>query len=193
MTDSFELEPSEFNSERLRLRKLKAEDAPQVFEYASDPEVSLHTLWPPHKTESFTRGFLELFTALSVLSWAIEMKNGGKLVGMALLHSFNKHHRKAEFSINLARNTWGQGLAFEASGLVLNFAFDDLQLNRVEATCMPGNRASKRLLTKLGMRFEGTMRKSHKRYDGFHDMELYASLNDDEEKVRKIEYETSAV
>ena len=44
---------------------------------------------------------------------------------------------------------------------------------------MPGNAGSRRVLEKLGMLKEGTMRRSHFRYDGFHDMELFSILRDD--------------
>ena len=179
MSDVFEIEASALQTERLLLRKPKIDDAPQVFEYAADPEVARYTLWPPHKNEAFTRGFLKFFTAPAVLSWALLLKENQQLIGMAVFHSLDKHHAKAEISFNLARKVWGQGIAFEVGHLLLDFAFQSLKLNRIEATCMPENLGSKRVLQKLGLRYEGTMRKSHRRYDGFHDMELHAVLASD--------------
>jgi ribosomal-protein-alanine N-acetyltransferase len=59
----------------------------------------------------------------------------------------------------------GQGLMTEAAGLVCEFAFDALKLNRIEASCMPNNEPSKRLLKRLGFVEEGYA-KSYLRIDG---------------------------
>ena len=98
---------------------------------------------------------------------------------MVFLHSYSRQHRKAEIAFNLARSHWRRGLATEAALAVLRVAFHELGLNRVEALCMPENLASIRVIERLGMRREGTMRKVHHRYDGFHDMELFALLSQD--------------
>ena len=84
---------------------------------------------------------------------------------------------KAEIAFNLSRAHWGQGLATEAAGAALHHAFHELGLNRIEAACMPENTSSRKVLEKLGMICEGRMRKSHRRYDGFHDMDLFAVLS----------------
>jgi ribosomal-protein-alanine N-acetyltransferase len=161
------------------LRGLAVDDAADVFAYASDPEVALYTLWPPHPSVEFTRAFLRMFTAPSLLSWAIVAPESGKVVGMVFLHSLNKHHKRAELSFNVARSHWKRGIATEAARQVLRFAFTQMGLNRIEATCMPANAASRRVLEKLGFTHEGRSRRSHRRHDGFHDMELFALLRDE--------------
>ena len=176
MSDPFAIEPPELSTPRLTLRKLVADDAPDVFAYASDPEVARFTLWAPHPTVEFTRRFIGWLTAPQFLNWAIRETGGGPVFGMVFLHSWQRHHQKAEIAFNLARERWRHGFATEAAKAVLAFAFGRLELNRIEATCMPGNLASRRVLQKLGMNHEGTMRHSHRRHDGFHDMELFAAL-----------------
>lgn len=176
MRDAFEIPASELTTSRLRLRPLTVEDAPDIFAYASDPEVARFTLWPPHKSLDFSKGFLRLFTQPAFLSWAIIPGGSEEVIGMVFLHSWTKHHRKAEIAFNLARAHWRKGLVTEASGRVLDFAFSTLNLNRVEATCMPGNLAARRVLEKVGMAHEGRMRQSHFRYDGAHDMDLFGLL-----------------
>jgi len=52
----------------------------------------------------------------------------------------------------------GQGLMTEAASLVMSFAFEKLRLHRIEASCMPGNEPSRRLLAKLGFEEEGLAR-----------------------------------
>jgi [ribosomal protein S5]-alanine N-acetyltransferase len=179
MSDPFDLAAPPLAAAGFALRPLAAGDAPDVFAYASDPEVARHTLWPPHASEAFTRGFLERFTAPTFLSWAIVGPDGSRVVGMVFLHTLNRDHRRAEIGFNLARSQWGRGMATEASRLVLGFSFPRLDLNRVEATCMPANAGARRVAEKLGTTHEGTLRRSHLRHDRFHDMDLFGLLRAD--------------
>jgi [ribosomal protein S5]-alanine N-acetyltransferase len=174
MSDSFDATPPEISTSRLRLRALLLDDAPAVFAYASNPEVARFTLWRPHGSELFTKGFIKALIQPQFLNWAITKVPTDQAIGMVFLHSFSKQHQQAEIAFNLAQSHWNQGLATEAASAVLDFAFHKLDLNRVEATCMPSNLSSRKLLEKLGMTCEGRMRKSHHRYDGYHDMDLFA-------------------
>lgn len=176
MSDSFATPAPEILTSRLRLRALKVDDAPAVFSYASDPEVTRFTLWPAHPNEPYTRGFLQFFTAPTMLNWAMVLPGSPDAIGMVFLHSLNQHHKKAEIAFNLARSHWNRGVATEAATAILDYAFDALALNRIEATCMPANTASRRVLLKIGMTCEGRTRQSHARHDGFHDMDLYGVL-----------------
>jgi [ribosomal protein S5]-alanine N-acetyltransferase len=179
MSDPFEILAPVIPTRSHLLRRLAVDDAADVFAYASDPEVSRYTLWPPHTSVEFTRGFLRMFTAPALLSWAIVAPESGKVIGMVFLHSLNKHHKRAELSFNVAKSHWKRGIATEAARHVLRFSFTQLGLNRIEATCMPANTASRRVLEKLGLKHEGRSRRSHLRYDGFHDMDLFAALRDE--------------
>jgi [ribosomal protein S5]-alanine N-acetyltransferase len=179
MGDSFESHAPVLEADGLVLRALSVDDAPAVFAYASDPEVARYTLWPPHGSEDASREFLRMLTLPWVLGWAIFPKGEDSAVGMVFLHSLDRRHRKAEIAFNVARSHWNKGLATAASRLVLRHSFADLGLNRVEATCMPGNLGSMCVLGKLGMFRECSLRRSHWRHDGFHDMELFAVLSDE--------------
>jgi ribosomal-protein-alanine N-acetyltransferase len=163
----------------ITLRALSVDDAPAVHAYASDAEVARFTLWPPHSSEAFSRQFVADLTHPTILSWAIVLKNEQRVIGIVFLHSFSKRHRKAEIAFNVARPSWKAGVATAAARAVLRFAFETLNLNRVEATCMPANVGSRRVLEKIGMTKEGVMRRSHSRHDGFHDMALFSILRDE--------------
>lgn len=67
-------------------------------------------------------------------------------------------HRRGALGFVIARQHWGQGYATEAARAVLLLAFTELGLERVEATCRPGNQGSQRVLVKLGMHQEGLLR-----------------------------------
>ncbi|HXA13802.1 MAG TPA: GNAT family N-acetyltransferase [Opitutaceae bacterium] len=177
MSDAFDATPPAISTPRLRLRALLLEDAPAIHAYAFDPEAARFTPWRPHSSELFAKGLINVITQPQFLNWAVIMPPTDLAIGMVFLHSFSRQHQKAEIAFNLAQAHWNQGLATEAVGAVLHFAFHQLGLNRIEALCMPENLSSRKLLEKLGMTCEGRMRKVHHRYDGFHDMDLFAVLS----------------
>jgi RimJ/RimL family protein N-acetyltransferase len=71
-----------------------------------------------------------------------------------------KAHSAAEHALaeSLAEGFWGQGLATEGAGGLLRWAFETLDLNRVQAESDTRNAASARVLVKLGFVLEGTLR-----------------------------------
>lgn len=179
MSDVFDGPPPLLATARFLLRRLEFEDVASVYRYASDPEVARYTLWPPHPSIDFTRGFVKALSAPAILSWAITDKTSRQLDGIVLFHSLNRLHQRVELAFSVARDRWNKGTATEAAEAAVRFAINQLALNRIEATVMPGNLGSRRVLEKLGFHHEGRMRRSHRRYDGFHDMDLFSLLRED--------------
>jgi RimJ/RimL family protein N-acetyltransferase len=73
----------------------------------------------------------------------------------------------------------GRGVATEAARQLLALGFGDLRLHRMFACCVPRNRASARVLSKVGMRFEGWRKKNLRIDDEWKDSELYAILEEE--------------
>jgi len=65
----------------------------------------------------------------------------------------------------------------EAVRAVLDFGFEALELNGIQARCQVENIASERVLQKVGMRFEGVLRQHHRMKGACRDMKLYAPLH----------------
>ncbi len=80
------------------------------------------------------------------------------MIGGVSLHNWSKEHNRAELGYEVSRPYWRQGIASEAVRAVLRFAFEELHLHRVEAFPTMDNRASVRLLERLGFTREGTAR-----------------------------------
>src|SRR5690606_20120061 len=78
--------------------------------------------------------------------------------GAATRDQRDRQTRRAEVGFMLGRAHWGRGFAQEAVRAVLRFAFDRMDLHRVEADTHPDNAASLRLLERLGFRREGHLR-----------------------------------
>lgn len=92
------------------------------------------------------------------LFWAICINPGGEVIGKCCLFDFNESNRRAEVGYVLNRSYWGRGLMTEAMRCMIDYAFDQLKLHRLEADTDPENRGSLRLLEKLGFKTEGHFR-----------------------------------
>lgn len=170
-------------TERLILRPLKMSDAWDMFVYAQDPEVSRHVLWETHRTirdsRQFLRAAIRQYRHGRPGSFAIALKESGRMIGTIGFMWVNVDYRSAEVGYSLSRDYWNRGIMTEALRAVLRFGFDQLRLNRIEAQHEVDNPASGRVMAHVGMRYEGILRKRLKNKGKFVDVALYAILRDD--------------
>ncbi|MBQ3063231.1 MAG: GNAT family N-acetyltransferase [Clostridia bacterium] len=154
----------QLESEHLILRQIRVSDAPDMYEYACDPEVTRYLLWSPHKDISHTRDYLEYLGSRYRIGmhheWAVILKSEGRMIGTCGFVNFDIPHKRAEIGYVLNPRYRGQGLAPEAVRRVLQFGFQVLNLHRIEARYMIGNDASRRVMEKAGLRFEGVAREA---------------------------------
>ena len=168
-------------TERLLLRELRAADEPDIHEYASDPEVVRLMIWGPN-TRDQTREFLGRALHAQTqwprpeVGLAIELKTERRLIGSIGLRMKNEASRTADIGYVLNRKYWGRGYMTEGARAILDVAFAQLKLHRVWATCDTRNRASYRLMERLGMRREGMFVKSAMEKGEWRDAYLYAIL-----------------
>lgn len=156
-------------TKRLILRNIGYQDTKDMYEYASTDLVGPTAGWPPHKnihdTEKVITSFLNSQKAGELGVWAITLRDSGKMIGTIELYNWIfRFTAELGYSINPA--FWGQGIATEAGEAVLDFAFNQLRLKRVEAGTFETNYQSMRVCEKLGFSKEGVLRNSYLRYDG---------------------------
>lgn len=170
----------ELNTPRLLLRKLKADDAADMFEYASDPEVAREVTWGAHRTIEDSRGFLDCvlrkYENRETSEWGLELKESGKLIGTCGFVWWRPEHARAEIGYALSRVYWGRGLMCEAVNAVIDFAFDKMKLHRLEARCNDTNPASEKVMLKCGMKYEGLLRDAVYEKGSFKSLKLYSLL-----------------
>jgi ribosomal-protein-alanine N-acetyltransferase len=167
-------------TKRLILRKMTIDDAEDLFEYASDPEVARQVLWNAHRCIEDARNYLlymiKKYEHLDVAEWGIVHKQDQKFIGTCGFAWWDIRNSRAEIGYALSRKYWNNGLMTEAVQAVIRFGFKQMKLNRIEARCMLDNPASERIMQKVGMRFEGIMRKHAFAKGEFHDLKMYALL-----------------
>lgn len=173
-------------TERLILRKMTPDDAEDVFAYASELDVAKFVPWEVHRSLEDSRRFvdyvLKLYEAGKPAPWAIEWKENGKMIGTIDYVAWYPGHFRAEIGFILSKAYWGKGIAPEAARKVMEFGFERMGLNRIEAECMAENVQSQRALQKLGMRLEGISRQKYFIKGKFRDMALYSILKQEFER-----------
>ena len=154
----------ELETERLKFRAIKKSDLKDIYEYSSNPKTSQYLLWEPHKSVEYTKRFIDIVLAKYKIGeyhdWAIVLKENKKMIGTCGFTSIDEHNSIAEIGYVLNPDYWGYGLATEAARKIVDFAFNVLKVNRVEAKFLFGNEASLNVMTKLGMKLEGYQRES---------------------------------
>lgn len=137
------------------------DDAPVIFEtYAQDPEVTRYLAWTPHKSVLETRKFLsislQLWRVRKDFTYGVTLKENGSLIGTFGLHPMKL---KVEVGYALARPYWGKGYMTEALRAVIDWAFAQPDIFRVQAFCDVENIGSARVMEKSGMTREGLLRR----------------------------------
>lgn len=170
-------------TERLRLRKLTMRDAQDIYDYSRDPQVAKHVLWDAHRSigesRAYLRYMLRKYRMNEPASWGIELKETGKIIGTIGYMWIQSDNAAAEVGYSLSRAHWGRGLMTEALRAVIEYAFDSLHLNRVEAIHEIDNPASGAVMRKCGMQYEGRLRQKLFNKGRFVDVDLYAVLKRD--------------
>ena len=167
-------------TQRLIVRPARLGDAQDLFDYSKDPEVARHVLWEAHKsvhqTRQYVRFLLRQYRMCAPSSFVIELRQTGKVIGTIGYMWVQPENRSAEVGYSLSRAYWNQGLMSEALAAVVEFGFDALRLNRIEAQHESDNPASGRVMAHVGMRHEGHLRQRLFNKGRFVDVELYAVL-----------------
>jgi len=144
---------TELRGERVRLRDFIPEDIDDVFRYASDPVVTRHAGWEPHRTPFDSVAYIKrcLSDDWGPITFAIEHVPESRVIGVVDIRIISRLWGVGEIGYTLARAYWGQGFNVEAGRLLLQYGFKDIGLRRIQAVCDIDNHRSYRTMEKLGM------------------------------------------
>jgi len=147
---------------RLRLRPFTGADADDLFALHSNAHVLKYWDSPPWTHRARAGQFIEKSRQMSEersgARVAMERASDGAFIGWCGLTKWNPDYRSASLGYCLGEAAWGHGYATEAARVLLQWGFDTLDLNRVQAEADTRNAASARVLEKLGFVLEGTLR-----------------------------------
>lgn len=137
------------------------------------------TLTEVNQAQKLIALFTNRFKDKSGIRWGISLKGSFNIIGTIGFNNFTRKHR-ANIGYDLLPQYWNQGYATEALKAVINFGFNQFEINRIEAEVMQGNIASERVLQKLGFKKEGVLREWMYWNDQYYDMSMFSLLRSDE-------------
>lgn len=139
-------------TQRLSLRQPTVADAPEVFALRSDAEINKYLGRKAAESIDDAFNFINIVnenTAKDVsVYWAIVLKDSDSLIGTICLYNFSDEGT-CEIGYELSASFQGQGLMKEAAEKVIDYAFNTLQMQKMEAILERGNQPSIKLLQKL--------------------------------------------
>ena len=175
--------PPTLTTDRLVLRPFDEADAPALFPHAANPNVTRFTLWEHHKTPDDTLVFVRDYARSRYMEgtpepYAITFQDDpdGRPVGAVGCFWASRTNGCMELGYWLAQPYWGRGLTVEACRAVVAEAFASCRPVRVQGRVIAGNDPSRRVLDKLGFRYEGTQRSALFRRGRYEDVLFYSVL-----------------
>jgi RimJ/RimL family protein N-acetyltransferase len=176
---------------KVLLRPTKESDLPLFLKWFNNPEVTKWLMWRDEQpmTEEFEKKWIaELPTRKDWLDFVIEATEGKttKPIGNCAIHDINLRDRSAGLGINIGETDyWSKGYGTETVQLLLDYAFKQLQLRRIESRTLEFNERSIGLLKKLGYKKEGRLRKAKFKDGRFWDVLVFGLLREEWEKPKK--------
>ena len=183
-------------TERLILRGMRVSDAADMYDYARLPSVTEYLTWEPHASPEETKEYLiyvaQRYRTGDFYDWSVICREDGHMIGTCGFTSFNCPADSGEIGYVLNPAYRGRGLATEAADAVLGFGFEHLSLHRIEAHFIQGNDASRRLMERVGMRFEGFARESMRIKGRYRTIGTCAILRREYEEAKSREEQASS-
>lgn len=170
-------------TDRLLLRPMQMEDAPDFFSFWSDPTVTkymnIEAFTDIKQAEQMILLLQELGKENKASRWTITLKDTDDVIGSCGFNTLDFENERAEIGYDLGYRYWGKGFAPEALRALILFGFNSLHLNRIEAKVEPDNLNSIKVLKKLGFSEEGLLRQYEKSKGKLVDIIILSTLRNE--------------
>ena len=164
------------------LRELRTSDAAPLLAMLTAEEVARFISPPPTTVEAFERFITwthRMRAAGTYACFAVTVKGFDTAIGIFQVRELEPGFASAEWGFAIGSPFWGTGVFADGAELVLEFAFETLNVHRLEARCAIQNGRGHGALRKIGAVQEGLLRKSFLRNGQYLDQLLYAIVDDD--------------
>lgn len=167
----------ELRSDRLFLRKLTIEDAKSILEIRTTERVNQFIFRPPtdtlDKSIQLINKTLKAYSSMNGIAWAGVLRDNKEIIGTCGFNSIDILNRRAEIGGEMSIDYWGKGIAQEAFKMIIEFAFNKLNLHTIEAKVLYGNRSAIRILEDFGFEKEAHFKERVIYKNEFYDMLVY--------------------
>lgn len=175
----------ELHTERLDLVEITRSHYVDFYHIFKDERATKYYNIIPFKKEEEAQKYIDWFQSRYKdglgIRWGIKLKDKSNIIGTVGFNNYQKNHR-ANLGYDLQVDYWNKGYITEALSEILNFGFDILEINRIEAEVMRGNTASERVLGKLGFTNECVLRDWMYWNNNHYDMTMFSLLKKDRYK-----------
>jgi RimJ/RimL family protein N-acetyltransferase len=168
-------------TKRLILRPPTLKDAADIVENVNNLKVSRYLALVPYPYSMKDARFFIKLSQKDPHNFGIALKQTGKVIGMIGLSNLNEFVKRAEVGYWLGKKYWRQGIVTEALQAIVKYSFRKLKLVRLQAGTAVENKASAKLLKKVGFKKEGLRRKAMraKSTGKWHDTYAFGLLRSD--------------
>ena len=172
------------NTERLILREWRESDSCDLYEYAKSDLVGPNAGWKPHKSEDESKEIIKMFINNND-TYAIVLKSENKVIGGIGLHNRKPDEKlcnleQREIGYVLSPTYWGNGYVPEAVNYLLDYAFNELDLDLIWCGHFDFNNNSKRVNEKCGFKYKFTKDEKLKLLDNKEVKTLYYNISKSE-------------
>ncbi|WP_129408557.1 GNAT family N-acetyltransferase [Marinitoga lauensis] len=138
-----------------KLRSLKIEDIEYMFEFIEDEEISSNFIFTryPYSKKKMIDFIKESWESKENLHYAIEVNK--EYAGTVSLKNINYIDRHAEYAIVLRKKYWGMGISTKATGEILKYGFNAINLNKIYLNVLSTNKRAIRFYEKFGFKKKG--------------------------------------
>ena len=168
-------------SQRLKLRALRMDDVPVLYEMRTNPLMNRYTdrsrLQTMEEAEEKMKTILEMVEKREGIAWAIELKESKVQIGDISFWRIIKEHYRAEIGYALLPDYWDKGYMREAARCAIDYGFSMLNFHSIEANVNPNNAASIKLLEKMNFVREAYYKENYYYNGKFLDSAVYSLIN----------------
>jgi RimJ/RimL family protein N-acetyltransferase len=112
--------------------------------------------------------------------WLLITDSENSIIGQVVFFKPSFYQNSFEIGYRIFKpENWGKGYMSEALALMVSYLFDTRQVDRIQATIMPGNTGSRRVLEKCGFRLEGILRRAVFHQGVNQDLQMFSVLRED--------------
>lgn len=169
----------ELHTQRLSLLKITNRHSKLILKGLSNPLVTQFMLIHYETEEAVQEQMIyykKQYKTQNGIYWLIQTTQENNFIGTIGINNWNKTHLKAELGFWILPEHFNKGYITEAAKTVMNFCFNNLGLNRMEATVETENIASMKVLKKLGFLHEGTFREFEMNKGKYIDLMMFSIL-----------------
>lgn len=169
---------------RLILRRFEYTDNDSMRRnWVSDEDIQWGYGEPVYETKEAVKELLDKYIGSyenpDYLRWAIIEKDSGECIGQIAYYLVDTKNHFGEIEYCIGSSYQGKGYATESAKVVIAYGFDRVNFNRVQICCRTPNNASRKVIEKCGLTYEGVLRDYFYRRDHYEGRVIFSMLRDE--------------